>query len=249
MEQDVGRLVAECIERSGLNARQVAARAGVAASTVHRILNDQVSPSVATLHNITAACGLDLTLSTSTLASPAAAAAARAILDEDYPADVAPEIDQWAARLDAWTDGDPVQIIEEAGRASGVLHRPDAIRLSGEATIGRLASAGDASGQRWAVSGAAGLDLPAFDEAVPRISVLWCEDPSAIRPLLTGGTLRPASAPHRSTVVIAAAEPDLFLGTFERDRVVYAAPIQIAIDAISVGGDAAARAREEIRTW
>lgn len=249
MEQDVGRLVAECIEHSGLNARQVAARAGVAASTVHRILNDQVSPSVATLHNITAACGLDLTMSASTLASPAAAAAARAILDEDYPADVAPEIDQWAARLDAWTDGDPVQIIEEAARACGVLHRADAIRLSGEATIGRLASAGDASGRRWALSGAAGLDLPSFDEAVPRISVLWCEDPSAIRPLLTGGTLRLASAPHRSTVVIAAAEPDLFLGTFERDHVVYAAPIQIAIDAISVGGDAAARAREEIRTW
>ena len=39
MESDVGRLVAECIEHSGLNARQVAARAGVAASTVHRILN------------------------------------------------------------------------------------------------------------------------------------------------------------------------------------------------------------------
>lgn len=249
MEHDVGRLVAECIEHSGLNARQVAARAGVAASTVHRILNDQVSPSVATLHNITAACGLDLTMNASTLASPAAAAAARAILDEDYPADVTPEIDQWAARLDAWTDGDPVQIIEEAARASGVLHRADAIRLSGEATVGRLASAGDASGQRWAVSGAAGLDLPSFDEAVPRISVLWCEDPTAIRPLLTGGTLRAASAPHRSTVVIAAAEPDLFLGTFERDRVIYAAPIQIAIDAISVGGDAAARAREEIRTW
>ena len=249
MEQDVGRLVAECIEHSGLNARQVAARAGVAASTVHRILNDQVSPSVATLHNITAACGLDLTMSTSTLASPAAAAAARAILDEDYPTEVDADIEEWAARLDTWADGDPVQIIEEAARASGVLHRADAIRLSGEATIGRLASAGDASGQRWAVSGAAGLDLPSFDEAIPRISVLWCEDPSAIRPLLTSGTLRPASAPHRSTVVIAAAEPDLFLGTFERDRVVYAAPIQIAIDAISVGGDAAARAREEIRTW
>lgn len=249
MEQDVGRLVAECLERSGLSARQVAARAGVAASTVHRILNDQVSPSVATLHNITAACGLDLTMSTSTLASSAAAAAARAILDEHYPAEVDTEVEQWAGRLDTWTDGDPVQIVEEAARASGVLHRPGAIRLSGEATIGRLASAGDASGQRWAVSGAAGLELPSFDEAIPRISVLWCEDPSAIRPLLTGGTLRPASAPHRSTVVVAAAEPDLFLGTFERDRVVYAAPIQIAIDAISVGGDAAARAREEIRTW
>lgn len=249
MESDVGRLVAECIEHSGLNARQVAARAGVAASTVHRILNDQVSPSVATLHNITAACGLDLTTSTSPLASAAAAAAARAILDENYPAEVDADIEQWATRLDTWADGDPVQIIEEAARASGVLHRPDAVRLGGEATVGRLASAGDASGQRWALSGAAGLDLPSFDGAVPRISVLWCEDPSAIRTLLTGGTLRPASAPHRSTVVIAAAEPDLFLGTFERDRVVYAAPIQIAIDAISVGGDAAARAREEIRTW
>ena len=60
---------------------------------------------------------------------------------------------------------------------------------------------------------------------------------------------RPAPAPHDSTVVVAAAEPDLFIGAFERDRVVYAAPAQIAIDAISVGGDAADRAREEIRTW
>ncbi|MBC7276378.1 helix-turn-helix transcriptional regulator [Nocardioides sp.] len=249
MEHDVGRLIAECIEHSGLNARQVASRAGVSASTVHRILNGQVSPSVATLQNITAAAGLDLTMSAAPLAAPAAAAAARAILDEDYPAEVAADIDLWADRLDGWTDGDPVQIVEEAAGASGVLHRPGAIRLSGEATIGRLASAADTSSQRWALSGAAGLELPSFDEAVPRISVLWCEDPSAVRPLLSGGSLRTASAPHRATVVIAAAEPDLFLGAFERDRVTYAAPIQIAIDAISVGGDAADRAREEIRTW
>ncbi|MEU6136102.1 helix-turn-helix transcriptional regulator [Nocardioides sp. NPDC047086] len=249
MEQDVGRLVADCIEHSGLNARQVAARAGVAPSTIHRILNGQVSPSVATLHHITAAAGLDLTMSAAPLASSAAAAAARAILDEHYPTEVDAEIDRWADQLDTWADGDAIQIIEEAARASGVLHRSDAIRLSGEATVGRLASAGDASGARWALSGAAGLDLPSFDETIPRISVLWCEDPSALRPLLAGGTLRPASAPHRSTVVVAAAEPDLFLGTFERDRVIYAAPIQIVVDAISVGGDAADRARQEIRTW
>lgn len=249
MEPDVGRLIAECIERSGLNARQVAARAGVSASTVHRILNGQVSPSVSTLHDITTAAGLELTMSAAPLASPAAAAAARAILDEHYPADVAADIDLWAGRLDGWTDGDPVQIVEEAARASGVLHRPGAVRLGGEATVGRLASAADSSGQRWALSGAAGLDLPSFDEAVPRISVLWCEDPSALRPLLTSGNLRPASAPHRATVVVVAAEPDLFLGAFEHDRVIYAAPIQIAIDAISVGGEAADRAREEIRTW
>jgi transcriptional regulator with XRE-family HTH domain len=249
MEQDVGRLVAECIEHSGLSARQVAARAGVSASTVHRIVNGVVSPSVDTLDNITTACGTGLTMTASPLATPAAAAAARAILDPLYPTDVSPDIEHWAGRLDAWADGDPVEIVEEAARASGVLHRPDAVRLTGETTIGRLASAGDTSGQRWALSGAAGLDLPSFDEAVPAISVLWCEDPSVLQPLLSGGTLRPASAPHHTTVVVAAAEPDLFLGTFERDRVVYAAPIQIAIDAISVGGDAADRAHEEIRTW
>jgi transcriptional regulator with XRE-family HTH domain len=249
MELAVGRLVAECIERSGLSARQVAARAGVSASTVHRIVNGVVSPSVDTLDTITTACGAGLALSAAPLATPAAAAGARAILDPLYPADVAPDIELWAGRLDAWADGDPIQIVEEAARASGVLHRPDAVRLSGEATIGRLASAGDASGQRWALSGAAGLDLPSFDEVVPAISVMWCEDPSALQPLLDGRTLRPASAPDQTTVVVAAAEPDLFLGAFERDRVVYVAPIQIAVDAISVGGDAADRAREEIRTW
>lgn len=249
MEQDVGRLVAECIERSGLSARQVAARAGVSASTVHRIVNGAVSPSVDTLDDITTACGAELTLTASPPATPAAAAGARAILDPQYPADVAPAVELWAGRLNTWADGDPIQIIEEAARASGVLHRPDAVRLSGEATVGRLASAGDASGGRWALSGAAGLELPSFDEAVPRITVLWCEDPSAVGALLTDGALRPASAPNRACVVVAAAEPDLFLGAFERDRVVYAAPIQIAIDAISVGGDAADRAREEIRTW
>ncbi|NGN92930.1 helix-turn-helix transcriptional regulator [Nocardioides sp. KC13] len=249
MEQDVGSLVAECIERSGLSARQVAARAGVSASTVHRIVNGVVSPSVDTLDTITTACGAGLTMTASPLAAPAAAAGARAILDPLYPADVDADIELWADRIDAWADGDPVEIVEEAARASGVVHRPGAVLLSGEATIGRLASAGEASGQRWALSGAAGLDLPAFDDAVPRISVLWCQDPSALQPLLAGGSLRPASTPDQATVVIAAAEPDLFLGTFERDRVVYAAPIQIAIDAISVGGDAADRAREEIRTW
>ncbi|MFE7223575.1 helix-turn-helix domain-containing protein [Nocardioides sp. NPDC057577] len=249
MEQDVGRLVAECIEHSGLSSRQVAARAGVSASTVHRIVNGVVSPSVDTLDNITTACGVGLAMSASPLAAPAAAAGARAILDPLYPAEVDSDVERWAGRLDAWADGDPVQIIEEAARASGLLDRPDAVLLAGEATIGRLASAGDASGGRWALSGAAGLDLPSFDEAVPRISVLWCEDPSAVQASLSGGTLRPASAAHRSTVVVAAAEPDLFLGAFERDQVVYAAPIQIAIDAISVGGDAADRAREEIRTW
>ncbi|MFI5626819.1 helix-turn-helix domain-containing protein [Nocardioides sp. NPDC051685] len=249
MEQDVGRLVAECIGRSGLSARQVAARAGVSASTVHRIVNGVVSPSVDTLDNITTACGAGLTMSASPLATPSAAAAARAILDQLYPADVSPDIELWAGRLDAWADGDPIQIIEEAARASGVPHRPDALLLSGEATIGRLASAGDASGGRWALSGAAGLDLPSFDEAVPRVTVLWCEDPTAVQPLLVDGTLRPAPASQHATVVVVAAEPDLFIGAFERDRVVYAAPIQIAIDAISVGGDAADRAREEIRTW
>lgn len=249
MEQQVGRLVAECIERSGLTARQVSVRAGVSASTVHRILNGQVSPSIATLHNITAACGLDLAMTTPVLASPAAAAAARAILDEDYPAEVTPDIDLWATRLEAWADGDPVQIVEEAARASGVLHRPDAVLLTGETTAGRLAAAGDASGQRWALSGAAGLDLPAFDETVSRISVLWCEDPSALHTALTSGSMRRTSSPHRATLVVAAAEPDLFRAAFERDRIRYAAPVQIAIDAISVGGDAADRAREEIRTW
>ncbi|TQL70271.1 helix-turn-helix protein [Nocardioides albertanoniae] len=249
MEQQVSRLVADCIERSGLNARQVAARAGVSASTVHRIVHGVVSPSVATLENITTACGAGLTMSASPLADPAAAAAARALLDDMYPSDVAPEVESWAGRLDAWADGDPLQIVEEAARASGVLHRPGAIRLSGDATAGRLASAGDASGQRWALSGAAGLDLPAFDEAVGRVTVLWCEDPSAVGALLAGGTLRPAATADRVAVVVAAAEADLFLGAFERDRVVYAAPVQIAIDAISVGGAAADRAREEIRTW
>ncbi|MDR7313723.1 transcriptional regulator with XRE-family HTH domain [Nocardioides luteus] len=249
MEQQVGRLVAECIESSGLTARQVAVRAGVSASTVHRILNGQVSPSVATLHNITAACGLDLAMSTPVLSSAEAAAAARAILDENYPAEVAPDIELWATRLEAWAENDPVQIIEEAARASGVLHRADAVLLAGETTAGRLASAGEASGKQWALSGAAGLDLPAFDEAVARISVLWCEDPNAVLPHVVGGSLRQTSSAHRASVVVAAADPDLFRGTFERDRIRYAAPIQIALDAISVGGDAAARAREEIRTW
>ncbi|MEI7055620.1 helix-turn-helix transcriptional regulator [Nocardioides sp. CCNWLW239] len=249
MEQDVGRLVAECIERSGLSARQVAARAGVSASTVHRIVNGVVSPSVDTLDTITTACGAGLTMSAAPLATPEAAAGARSILDPLYPADVGPDIELWAGRIDAWADGDPVEIVEEAARASGVLHRPHAVLLSGEATVGRLASAGDASGQRWALSGAAGLDLPSFDDALPPTSVMWCEDPSTLEPLLAGGSLRPASSPDQATVVVAAAEPDLFLGVFELDRVVYAAPIQIAIDAISVGGDTADRAREEIRTW
>jgi transcriptional regulator with XRE-family HTH domain len=240
----------EMLTSSGLTASGVARRAGVSASTLHRIVNDQVDPSFGTLRELAVACGLHLSLAASPLSDPLAASAARSMLEENYEPPAGPEVARWRERLGRLAAGDdPVEIVKVAGSASSPLHRPGRALYSGHVPLARLASAGDASGGEWAVSGAAGLYLPADGDVAPVVTILWCEDVRAVHHLLVGSGFNPIHRANRASVAVAAAEPELFAGSFTRGIVRYAAPIQIILDCISQAGQVADDAIREVTSW
>ena len=236
------------LEAADLNAALVARRAGVSPSTLHRVLNDHVDPSVGTLTEIALACGFTLNLATAPLSERHAAAAARAMLEEGYTPPDGDDVAIWQRRLVRWAGGDdPVGIVQAAARASSPLHREPAFLFSGEETLVRLASAGDAAGGRWALSGAAGLD-PGSSVAAT-VTILWCDDPLRVSQMLANSALRATQHASRASVAVLGGEPELFHDTFSVGGVRFAAPIQIVLDCIAQGGAVAKAAIEEVATW
>lgn len=244
----IGTTVRSWVERSRLSGAAVARRAGVSSSTLHRILNDQVDPSIGTLREIAVACGVGLTLNTGPLADAAAAAAARVILEDGYCPSL-PGVDLWVERLGRQVGDDPVQIVEAAGRASSPLLRPGSQLLAGPVEVGRVASAGQASDGQWALSGLAGFRLPGLWEPLPAPAILWCEDVRRVGQLLADADLLRATRPQRTSLAIVEADPALFTNSFEKDRVHYVAPIQILLDGFAIGGVVADIARREAQSW
>lgn len=252
MEISTGNLVREWLSGAGVNASTAARRAGVSASTLHRILTGQVDPSTGTLREIAIGCGVDLSLVTRPLSDWRAAAAARLMLEEGYitPDDSDGQIAAWASRLIrlARTDN-AVEIVAAAAQASAPMYRAVALWYEGTASVGRIASAGDASGGSWALSGAAGLYLPESGESAPPVTILWCSDVRVASQMLAGGEMRAIDRLERATLVVVQGETELFAGSFTRGLVRYAAPIQIMLDCISLGGAVASDAREEVMSW
>src|SRR5215472_569125 len=94
-----GLIVRDWLAASGLTPAAAARRAGVSASTLHRILNAQVDPSVGTLREIGFACGVQMELTGRRLSDPLAAAAARAMLEIGYRPTGDSEVEAWQHRL------------------------------------------------------------------------------------------------------------------------------------------------------
>jgi transcriptional regulator with XRE-family HTH domain len=235
---------------SGLNASAAARRAGVSASTLHRVLNGVVDPSVGTLREIALACGMEMALTAHPLSDPQASAAARAMLEIGYEPSADREIAAWRERLARMAEsGSPVDIVKAAAAASSPLHRRGAILLSGELPLARIASAGDAAKGRWAISGAAGLYLPPPSAAAPAVTILWCEDVRTVIHLLAETELRQTHRPDRAALAVISGEPELFIGSFTEGIVRYAAPIQIILDCLSQPGTVADDAMREAVSW
>lgn len=248
--EEAHKTVGGLLEMSGLCASSVASRAGVSRSTLHRILHGQVDPSLGTLQEIAIACGAKLDLVIRPLSDPCAAAAARSVLEEGYEPPAGTGLTAWQERLSRLAGSDePIEIVKVAAEASSPLYRPGVALFSGAVPLARLASAGDASRGRWAVSGAAGLYLPSPSEAPPRVTILWCEDVRATTHLLADSDLRSTKRVDSATVALVAAEPELFAGSFSHGLIQYAAPIQIVLDCISQGGAVALDAIKEATSW
>lgn len=250
MEITTSDMVRGWLLGAGLNASTVARQAGVSASTLHRILTNQVDPSIGTLREIAIGCGVDLSVSSRTISDWRAAAAARSMLEDGYVMPVDDEIASWESRLIRLVNGDdPVDLVNAAARASSPLHRAGALWYASSTTIGFAASAGDAAGGQWALSGAAGLSLPELGEPLPPITLLWCSDVRAVSQFLAASEMRTTERIERVTLAVVRGEPELFAGSFTQGPVHYAAPIQIVIDCLSLGGAVASDAREEAMSW
>ena len=233
--------IEQWVAGSGLLRSDVAQRAGVARSTMLRIAQGSVSPTLSTLREIAIACGLDIDIVAGPLSDPAAAEAARVMLEYGYtPSDPAAAAD-WVARLERTAGADPVEIARAAGIASSLLARRAARYLTGRADLLRVASAGDGSHSPWAISGAPPLDT--FGTIV-----LWADDADRAARLLSE-TLTPAHSPSTASVIVAPAHPGVYVDSWTEGPVRYVAPVQMLLDAFGLDPHLRDVALELARSW
>jgi transcriptional regulator with XRE-family HTH domain len=233
------------ILRSTLTQAEIALRAGVNASTVHRIRRGMVDPSIATLRDIAIACGYSIDVVTRPLSDSLAAEAARSLLEEGF----APthDVSHWTARLQR-NARSPQHVLRRASDCANPLARPGARHFAGPVTTGLLASAGTTSGGEWMVSGSPGLTLPPRQEELDGHAILWVTAPENTNNLI-GASLR--SVPHAAIaqLTVLPASTWIFQNSFEHEFIHYAAPIQIMIDCLALGGSTSQRATEIIGEW
>jgi len=243
--------VREWISETGLSPNQVSRRAGISQSTMSRVLAGHVDPTAGTLTEIALACGFELDFAARPSSSPDAARAARVMLEAGYPDDEGDELlKRWQQRLIRFSSAsDPVTLLRTAARYASPLLHPDVVLFAGDITVGHVASAGDATRGRWAVSGAAGLTLPAPHESAPATTILWTEDPRRAAQLLTDSPLERTTRRKRATVAVLLADPALFVNAFTVGIVTYAAPMQLMLDCIAQGGAVAQAALAEVEGW
>ena len=230
---------------------ELSRRSGASRSTIHRIDAGSVHPTLRTLRELAIAAGLDLQVDYRPLSDPAAARAARFRLDSAFDREPKTSEDvEWLERLTRIADADdPIAVVTEAGRATDLHHRDGAILLSQSVTALRLASAGDATGGDWAVSGRVALAAINETEGATGIGpdVLYVADPQRAWRLLEA----PPRADHVAAValVIAPLRDEHLVDSWERDRARFVAPIQILLDCMGLGGGLAETAHRVAESW
>lgn len=230
---------------AGMSVAETARRAGISRSTLNRLMAEEVEPTLGTLRELAIVHGLDIAMSLVPLSDPDAARAARALLEggED---EMGTPVARWVDRFTRITD-DPIALLSAAGRASSLLHRRGAVGLRGGSGAMRLASAGDAAGGFWALSGGAAASL-GRDQPIRGPSVLWVDDVDAVGTLLLD-THTSTKSPASAHVIVVEANASITVDTFVVDRVRYVAPIQMLLDAIGLGGTLEQWAMGEAEEW
>ena len=229
---------------------ELSRRSGVSRSTLHRIETGAASPTLRTLRELAIAAGVDVDVSIKTLSDPHAARAARFLLDASFQ-EVSPmrADKEWMGRLARVSRDDPVAIVSQAGHASTVLATPTAVFTRDSFSPLRLASAGDATGHPWAVSGRAGLEAISPSRETPQVGpdILYVADPHHAWRLLESPT-RTQTAGNALTI-IAPWHDHLAVDAWGVGAVYYVAPIQALLDGVGLGGQMAETALDIARRW
>jgi len=236
---------------SAISDAELSRRSGTSRSTIHRIDAGAVHPTLRTLRELAIAAGLDLEVAYRPLSDPAAGRAARFLLDSafDRVPKTADDV-EWLQRLSRVADSDdPISIVTEAGRATNLYHREDAVLLTHSVPALRLASAGDATGGGWIISGRAALAAINDTGTTTGIGpdVLYVTDPQRAWRLLEA----PPRTEHiaRVGLIIAPLRDEHIVDSWEQDRARFVAPIQILLDSMGLGGGLAETARRVAESW
>jgi transcriptional regulator with XRE-family HTH domain len=246
----------------GWTATDVSRRAGINRSTLHRISNGAVEPTLTTLRELAIVHGKDMTVQLRPLSDPDAAIAADLLLaapkqSQEQSQDSIPAgVRSWMHRLERIAAGvksapgqqitaATLQVLCAAGRASDLRHREGAAYLRGRSDPLRLASAGDAAHGFWAVSGGA---APSFSGVSEVPGILWVSDVTAAVAALAD-THRSVRDPARADVIVAAGDDRLFRDLSEHDGVRFVAPVRQVIDACGLGPVAERHALDIARSW
>lgn len=230
---------------------ELSRRSGASRSTIHRIDAGAVYPTFRTLRELAIAAGLDVHVEYSPLSDPDAARAARFLLDDAF--DRIPKTAEdleWLERLNRVASADdPISVVTEAGQSTDLHHRAGAILLTHSVDALRLASAGDATGADWAVSGRSALAAINETDHATGIGpdVLYVNDPQRAWRLLEASPR--AQHPASAGLIIAPLRGEHTVDAWASGRVRFVAPIQILLDCIGVGGGIGETALRIAESW
>lgn len=241
--------VSEILQLASLTRSEIARRSGVHRSTLYRPKNDGSDHRLSTVREIALACGFDVDISLRPTCDPAASDAGRLMLDTEVPGVDDPTVLEWISRLDRYAGDDPLRVAQEAGKASSLLPRTHGVTfMVGQFTADRLASAGYASNQVWALSGTPVLESFTGEGDTDPLAIIWCQNPRPISQLLadTGQTV---SNPTKASLVIATAGILTLTGCVDLDGIRMVSPVQGIIDCMGLRERDRVAATEIAREW
>ncbi|MFV0433865.1 MAG: hypothetical protein ACK5LO_07805 [Leucobacter sp.] len=219
----------EVVERSGLRKSAIAERAGVTRATLYRAISETADMRLDTVEEIALACGLQPVLAFEPLSALAAADAGRVLLEGlEVAGDQA--VQAWVNRLNRWAGEDPLRIAVEAGRASTLLYRRGAIGMRGDISIDRLASAGYASGEEWALSGSAALEAMSGEPEEEPVTVFWTPAPRRVCQLLSDTLRIESHGLPASQLIICEPSVLTLVGASSIGGINLVSPVQAIID-------------------
>lgn len=178
--------------------------------------------------------GYEVSVQVDRMSDAAAATAARVLLGD--LASEEPDVKAWIDRFVQWGDtpaggGSCQALIERAAWASNPYGRKDALHFLPANPI-TLASAVDASGQPWAMSGAFAAQRVAGQIAgvgEPRSTLIWCTNPADIVPSLPT-RIRASAEPVSGGITLVPVAGEELTGARKELGIHYVSPHQLAID-------------------
>jgi transcriptional regulator with XRE-family HTH domain len=245
---DVPTLIGEL----GASPSATARTTGLSRATVRRVRDGVSSPTMDTLRELALAAGYDLDIALVPASDPAAAVAARVLVDPATPAvDVleaqglalpgeAAAVAGWMGRLERHDVGEPDRLLEVAGRFSAPQHRRNARYFAPKSGVPQeriIDIAGGALGDRpGALSGVAAALLYLGHAPDPGPVVAWTVDVEGVAERM-GATLREVGE-YQPAGVLLAPTMSAYLIDMVRppdwpQRVV--SPIQAALDLHGLG--------------